>query len=94
MNVFVFPAIVHKEDTTYGVVFPDLPGCVTVADSQAELAANAAEALTGHLETMMDGGLRLPEPSHIEGLSLDTARGDVAIILVSAYAAPGTESAA
>ena len=87
MSLFVYPAIVHKDGDTYGVVFPDFPGCVTVGDSQKEIALNAPEALGGHVEVMMDEGLRLPEPTSIESLTLDAASGDIAIILVTAYAA-------
>ena len=61
MSVYVFPAIIHKEGETYGVVFPDLLGCVTVGDSQQEIALNAAEALSGHLEVMLDHDDRIPE---------------------------------
>lgn len=86
MSVYVFPAIIHKEGETYGVVFPDLPGCVTVGDSQQEIALNAVEALSGHLEVMLDHDDRIPEPSAIETLKLDTSGGDIGTLLVTAYA--------
>jgi predicted RNase H-like HicB family nuclease len=86
VSVYVFPAIIHKEGETYGVVFPDLLGCVTVGDSQQEIALNAAEALSGHLEVMLDHDDRIPEPSLIEALELDLAGGDIGTMLVTAYA--------
>ena len=84
----------HKEGDVYGVVFPDLPGCVTVGATQSELAVNAAEALSGHIEAMMDIGERIPDPSRIEEVPLDAAEGDISVILVTAYAAPASAAAA
>ncbi|MEO9971370.1 MAG: type II toxin-antitoxin system HicB family antitoxin [Hyphomonadaceae bacterium] len=86
MSVYVFPAIIHKEDDNYGVVFPDLPGCISVGDSQHEIALNAAEALGGHLEAMLEDDDPLPEPSQVEQLKLKPDEGDIAVILVTAYA--------
>ncbi|MEM8616097.1 MAG: type II toxin-antitoxin system HicB family antitoxin [Pseudomonadota bacterium] len=93
MSVYVFPAIVHKEGETYGLVFPDLPGCVTVADTQRELAINASEALSGSLEVMLDHEDRIPEPTALEDLTLKADEGDVAAILVTAYAVKSKEVA-
>ena len=39
-------ALVHKDDgTSYGVRFPDVPGCVSAGDTFEEAVANAAGAL-------------------------------------------------
>lgn len=86
MSVYVFPAIIHKEDDIYGVTFPDLPGCVSVGDSQQEIALNAAEALSGHLEILLEGDERLPEPTQLEAIKFDLDSGDIGAILVTAYA--------
>lgn len=41
-----FLALVHKEpDSSYGVTFPDLPGCFSAADNFDDLTRNACEAL-------------------------------------------------
>ena len=87
MSVYVYPAIVHKEGETYGVTFPDLPGCVSVGDSQTEIALNASEALSGHLEVMMAADESIPDASAIETVQIDTGSGDIGAILVTAYAA-------
>lgn len=43
--------LVHQEgDSAFGVQFPDVPGCFSAADEIDDLAANAAEALSLHLE--------------------------------------------
>ncbi len=88
MSVYVFPAILSKEADVYGVTFPDFPGCVSSGTSQTEIALNASEALSGHLEVLMDFGDRLPEPSDLENITLDSSQNEFAKILVTAYAAP------
>lgn len=88
MSIYVFPAILSKEDGVYGVTFPDLPGCVSSGETQTEIALNASEALSGHLEIMMDHGDRIPAPSSLESIELNEADSEFARILVTAYAAP------
>ena len=44
--------VVHKDaDSSYGIAFPDLPGCFSTGESLAELERNAIEAL----ELFLDG---------------------------------------
>jgi len=65
-------ALVHKdEDISYGVSFPDLPGCISAGDTFEEAAANAAEALAGHLALMDSDGDRIPAPRTFEQLRHD-----------------------
>jgi predicted RNase H-like HicB family nuclease len=46
-------ALVHKDEgTSYGVSFPDVPGCISAGDTFEKVVANAAEALTGHFALM------------------------------------------
>lgn len=41
-----FYAVVHKDDdSAFGVSFPDLPGCFSAADTEADVLPNACEAL-------------------------------------------------
>lgn len=40
-------ALVHKDpDSSFGVQFPDVPGCYSAADSMDDLVGNAMEALS------------------------------------------------
>ena len=41
----IYPAIFHSEDGGFWVEFPDLPGCSTQGDTEAETYANAVEAM-------------------------------------------------
>ena len=42
---------------------PDLPGCVSVADTLDEVKGEIREAIEFHLEGMRKDGLQIPEPS-------------------------------
>jgi predicted RNase H-like HicB family nuclease len=62
-------AIEPGSDTeAFGVVVPDLPGCFSAGDTLEEAFMQAEEAITGWIETMLDGGQGIPKPSSIEAL--------------------------
>jgi predicted RNase H-like HicB family nuclease len=65
-------ALVHKDEgTSYGVSFPDLPGCISAADTFEEAVANAAEALAAHLALMRADGDTIPAPRSFDELKRD-----------------------
>ena len=64
-------ALVHRENESYGMSFPDLPGCISAASSLDELLLDGKEALDLHVEMMLQDGEPLPEFR-----SLDTLRAD------------------
>jgi predicted RNase H-like HicB family nuclease len=65
-------ALVHKDkDTSYGVSFPDVPGCISAGDTFEDAIANAAEALAGHFAMMGADGDDIPRPRSIEALRDD-----------------------
>jgi predicted RNase H-like HicB family nuclease len=67
-------ALVHKEEgTSYGVSFPDVPGCISAGDTFEEAVANAGEALAGHLALMRADGDAIPAPRTFEELKRDRA---------------------
>lgn len=61
-----YPAIVEKGDTGFGVIFPDLPGCVSTGTSVQDAVHHATEALQLHLEGMATDGDPIPPPSGID----------------------------
>ncbi len=70
-------ALVHKDaGTSYGVSFPDVPGCVSAGDTFEEALANAAEALAGHLALMAEDGDPIPAPRQFEAIKADRALAD------------------
>jgi predicted RNase H-like HicB family nuclease len=65
-------ALVHKDEgTSYGVSFPDVPGCVSAGDTFEEAIGNAAEALAGHLALMRADGDEIPTPRSFDDLKRD-----------------------
>ena len=58
---YPFTALVDP-DGWYVALFPDLPGCVTQAETLERLAAMAEEARTGWITTEYEEGRDIPEP--------------------------------
>ena len=70
-------ALVHKDEgTSYGVSFPDVPGCVSAGDTLDEALENAAEALAGHLALMRADGEPEPQPRIFGAIRSDPELGD------------------
>ena len=55
--------IERGEDGGYGAYVPDLPGCVAVAKSEADVRQLLKEAVELHLSAMRADGDAIPEPS-------------------------------
>lgn len=72
-----YVALVHKDEgTSYGVSFPDLPGCISAGDTIGEALANAAEALAGHLALMRADGEVIGKPRSITAIRRDATLAD------------------
>ena len=79
-----YPAIIETDAAGgYGVVFPDLPGCVSAGDTQDEAAVNAAEALALHLRGMLEDRDLPPPPSRLDDLPHDPEVKEAARLLVA-----------
>jgi len=61
-----YPALIERSADGYGLLFPDVPGCVTTGRDAAELMAHAIEALTLHLESLREDGDPIPEPGELD----------------------------
>ena len=55
--------VIERGPTSFGAYVPDLPGCVAVAESQAEVETLIREAVEFHIEGLRDEGRPLPEPT-------------------------------
>jgi predicted RNase H-like HicB family nuclease len=70
-------ALIHKDEgTSYGVSFPDVPGCVSAGDTFEEAVANAAQALAGHFAVMEADGEAIPVARTFEQLKRDPDFGE------------------
>ena len=54
--------VIEKGESSFGAYVPDLPGCVAVGETRAEVAELIHEAIEFHLAGMKDDGLPIPEP--------------------------------
>ncbi|MCD0415751.1 type II toxin-antitoxin system HicB family antitoxin [Rubrivivax sp. JA1024] len=88
-------ALVYKDsDTSYGVAFPDVPGCISAGDTFEQAIDNAAEALGGHLALLRADGDPIPQPRSIEQLRDDPEFVADAADAVVAFVRPEAEQAA
>ncbi|HPJ27039.1 MAG TPA: type II toxin-antitoxin system HicB family antitoxin [Synergistaceae bacterium] len=62
-DTYIFPAIFTHDEDGYAVEFPDLPGCVTCANTEAQAIRCAREALALYLWDSEKEGESIPEPS-------------------------------
>lgn len=76
-------ALVRKDDnSTFGVEFPDFPGCISGGDSLSEVVASAREALALHVRGMVEDGETVPAPSSLEDVSAsEDAVGAVPVLV-------------
>lgn len=55
-----YDIVIEKAETNFCAYVPNLPVCVTVGHSRAEILTNMHEAMTGHLEAMAEDSDPLP----------------------------------
>lgn len=92
----VYPALLVRDavevaDAGFGIVFPDLPGCVTQGDTPQHAAEMALEALALHIESMVEDGEALPAPSSPDTIPdwIDPAETKVVTHLLVPVEVPG-----
>jgi predicted RNase H-like HicB family nuclease len=56
------------EDTAFGVIVPDLPGCFSAGDTLDEAMIGAEEAAAAWIDAALDAGEAIPAPSSLEAL--------------------------
>lgn len=76
-------AWIHKDESDFGISFPDFPGCISLGATIAGAARSAQEALTAHIKAMRDDGEAIPRATRVAPIG-DLAEGLVAVALVSA----------
>ena len=58
-----YAIVIEKGERNFSAYVPDLPGCVAVGDTVAELEREIQEAIEFHLEGMRADGLSIPVPT-------------------------------
>ncbi len=65
-------AFVHKDpDSSYGVMFPDVPGCFSAGTTLDEAISNAVEALCGHVQLLESDGDQVPAARTTDAIMAD-----------------------
>ena len=54
--------VIEKGETSWGAYVPDLPGCIAVAETEAEVKQLIQEAIEFHLEDLENSGANVPLP--------------------------------
>ena len=80
-DTYVFPAIFIYQPEGISVQFPDLPGCLTCGDHDADAMQMAQEALEGVLAVMETHGLPIPVPTPASKIPVEK---NEAIVLIRA----------
>jgi len=78
-----FIGLIHKDaNSDYGVSFPDFPGVVTAGKDLDDARAMAEEALTFHIDGLLEDGEAIPEASSLEEvMSVPDNKDGVAILV-------------
>ena len=64
-----YAVVIEQTSNNYGSYAPDVPGCISTADTAEEMLAMIREALTFHIEALIEDGDPVPEPT----MSIDDA---------------------
>jgi len=65
-------ALLRKEEgSSYGVDFPDFPGCITGGETMDVAYREAPEALQLHIKGMLEDGEEIPEPTSLDDIMAD-----------------------
>ena len=65
-----YPAVIEGGGRDYGVLFPDLPGCMAMGSTLEGAISNAEEAMLEWMESMAERGLSIAPPSAFENIEV------------------------
>ncbi len=71
-----YVSFIHRDDTGYGVSFPDFPGCVAVGDTLDDAVRQGCQALAFHVEGLAEDGEPIPGPRSIDSIMSDPELAD------------------
>lgn len=57
-----YAIVIEKGEHNFGASVPDLPGVISVGDSEGEVTGNIREAIELHLAGLREHGDPVPEP--------------------------------
>lgn len=91
-DFYRYHAIFTYEDDGVHVVFPDLPGCITIGKDEEEAIRMAKEAVSLHIYGMEQDKEPIPEPSSMKKLAEEEVlEPNESFYLVEAFMPPFRE---
>ena len=57
-----YMVVIERGESSWGAHVPDLPGCVAVGETRAEVILLIREAITLHIDGLKEAGLPVPKP--------------------------------
>lgn len=57
-----YAVVIERATNNYSAYVPDLPGCVATGKTRSEAAQQIREAISFHLEGLLEDGISMPEP--------------------------------
>jgi predicted RNase H-like HicB family nuclease len=55
--------VIEKGPSSYGAYVPDLPGCIAVGETRAEVTRLIHDAIEFHVEGLLEDGKLVPPPT-------------------------------
>lgn len=69
-----YAVVIEPGETSFGAYVPDLPGCVAVGETEAEVRTLIREAIAFHLDGLREDGDPVRPPSaHVEYVEIASA---------------------
>lgn len=64
-------AFIVREDSAFGVMFPDFPGALSGGDTLDEALRRGRDTLEAHVEALLDAGITLPRLRSLDEITAD-----------------------
>jgi len=58
-----YAVVIEKAIGNYSAYVPDLPGCIATGQTLGEVESEISEAISFHIEGMIEDGLPVPQPA-------------------------------
>lgn len=88
-DLYIYPAIFDYDDDGISISFPDLPGCLSCADSEEEALQMAKDAMRGWLLVSEEAGDEIAPPTPLKEICTEENQR---CVLVEVNLAPHREA--
>lgn len=78
-DIYLFPAIFDYAEDGISIEFPDLPGCLSCADTDEEAMYMAKDVLSGFLLVMEEENEEIPTPTPLKDIVTESNQKAVLI---------------